>query len=329
MKILLTSHAFHPAIGGIEEVSKTLAREFTAAGHEIRVVTGTREDDGTSFPFEVYRRPSPLHLLRHVLWCDVFFQNNISLQTAWPLLLARKPWVIAHHIWISRTDGGLSWRDHLKLTLLRRARNIAVSHAIAARLGVPATVVGNPYRNEIFHRDPAITRDLDLIFVGRLVSEKGADLLLDALTSLPMRLTIVGSGPEEPALKAQVDRLGLSHRVVFAGVKTNTELASLLNRHRIIVLPSRFEEPFGISALEGIACGCVAVGARGGGLPDAIGPCGVTFARGDVADLARVLADLWTADLTPFHSSAPAHLAQFEARQVAAKYLRELQASVR
>ncbi len=42
-------------------------------------------------------------------------------------------------------------------------------------------------------------------------------------------------------------------------------------------------------ALEGIACGCVVVGSEGGGLKDAIGPCGDTFRNGDAADLARVL----------------------------------------
>jgi len=329
MKILLGSHSFHPVVGGVEAVSETLAHEFVAAGHQVRVITRTREDSDISFPFEVHRRPSPPALWELMRWCDVFLQNNISLQTAWPLLIERKPWVIAHHTWIARTDGRSSWRDRLKHTLVHRARNIAVSRAVAAHLSAPATVIGNPYRDDIFRRDAGIERDLDLIFVGRLVSEKGADLLLDALKSFPMRLTIVGRGVEESALRAQCERLGLGTRVVFAGVKTGHELAALLSRHRAIVIPSRCEETFGLAALEGIACGCVAVGARGGGLPDAIGPCGVTFTRGDSADMARVLADVCQRDLTPFHAAAPAHLARYTARAIAAEYLRELEAAAR
>lgn len=329
MKILLASHFFHPSVGGIEEVSRVLASEFTTAGHDVRVVTATREDDGTRFPFQVHRHPSPAALLELVRWCDVFFQNNISLQTAWPLAIVRRPWVIAHHTWIARTDGRRGWRDRLKHSLSTRAQNIAVSNAIASHLSAPAAVIGNPYRHEVFRLDPAAQRDLDLVFVGRLVRDKGVDLLLDALKTLPMRLTIVGRGPEESALRAQCERLGLGERVVFAGMKADAELAALLNRHRVIVIPSRWEEPFGLVALEGIACGCVAAGSRGGGLPDAIGACGVTFARNDPTDMARVLAELWRSDLKPFRDAAPEHLARHSARTVAGEYLRVLEEAAR
>lgn len=329
MKILLASHSFHPAVGGIEEVSRVLAHEFVAAGHEVRVVTRTRAGEATTFPFPVHRAPSPLEMLRLARWCHVFFQNNISLQTAWPLLFARRPWVIAHHTWIARTDGRIGWRDRLKHALASRATNIAVSRAIAAHLRAPATVIGNPYRDGTFRFDESVPRDLDLVFVGRLVRDKGADLLLDALASLPLRLTIVGAGPEERALREQCGRLQLDARVTFAGVKSGTDLAALLNRHRVIVIPSRWEEPFGLVALEGIACGCVPAGSCGGGLLDAIGACGVTFARNDAADMARVLTELWRSDFAPFHAAAPEHLAKHTARGVAARYLRVLEDAVR
>lgn len=329
MKILLASHFFHPSVGGIEQVSRVLAREFTTAGHDVRVVTATSEDDGTRFPFQVHRHPSPAALLELVRWCDVFFQNNISLQTAWPLAIVRRPWVIAHHTWIARTDGRRGWRDRLKHSLTTRAQNIAVSNAIASHLSAPAVVIGNPYRHDVFRLDPAAQRDLDLVFVGRLVRDKGVDLLLDALTTLPMRLTIVGRGPEESALRAHCERLGLGERVVFAGMKADAELAALLNRHRVIVIPSRWEEPFGLVALEGIACGCVAAGSCGGGLPAAIGACGVTFARNDPTDMARVLAELWRSDLKPFRDAAPEHLARHSARTVAAEYLRVIEEAAR
>jgi glycosyltransferase involved in cell wall biosynthesis len=97
----------------------------------------------------------------------------------------------------------------------------------------------------------------------------------------------------------------------------------LLNQHRILAVPSRWEEPFGVVALEGIACGCVVVAADGGGLPEAIGPCGVTFARGDAGALAERFRELLRpgADLRPFHAAAPAHLARHATREVAARYL--------
>ena len=332
MKILLLSHFFHPSVGGIEEVSRTLAHEFVALGHDVKVVTTTpAAEDGTSFPFEVIRRPSPPQLLRLTAWCDVFLHNNISLRNAWPLLLMPRPWVVAHHTWIARVDGSIGWRDRLKQFVARNAGNISVSRAINDHLSTPATIIGNPYRDALFQADPNAARDCDLVFLGRLVWDKGVDLLLQALGKLGERrlrprLTIIGSGAEEGNLRRLSARLGLEAQVAFAGVKTGPELVALLNRHRVIVVPSRWQEPFGIVALEGIACGCVPVVARCGGLPDAVGRCGVTFELGDVEDLARVIGELLDPglNLSPLRSAAGEHLARHSARAVALRYLQVL-----
>lgn len=336
MKILLSSHFFHPNVGGIEEVSRVLAHEFSTAGHEVRVVTQTLGNDGSEFPFVVARRPSPAELLRLVRWCDVFFHNNLSLRTAWPLLVVRRPWVVAHHTWIARTSGSVGWRDRLKHFVLRRAQNISVSRAIAEHLAVPSTVIGNPYRDQLFQRDPAAVRDRELVFVGRLVRDKGLDLLLEALAILHGKgarpqLTVIGAGPEEENLRQQCERLGLGECVTFAGLKTDRDLVALLNRHRVLVVPSRWREPFGLVALEGIACGCVVLGADCGGLPGAIGPCGLTFPHLDVQTLAKQIAALLdpAADLERYRAAAPEHLARHSARAVAAQYLRVIEEAAR
>ena len=60
--------------------------------------------------------------------------------------------------------------------------------------------------------------------------------------------------------------LGLERQVEFTGVLQGETLVRTLNAHRIMVVPSRTPEPFGVVALEGIACGCVVVGSEGGGL---------------------------------------------------------------
>src|SRR5213079_3168482 len=131
----------------------------------------------------------------------------------------------------------------------------------------------------------------------RLVSDKGADLVLRAMKilhqgNLKPDLTIVGSGPEEKSLQRLARELALDRQVTFAGPKAGEELATLLNRHQILVIPSRWAEPFGIVALEGIACGCAVVGSSDGGLKEAIGPCGVTFENGNENALANCLAKL-------------------------------------
>ncbi len=332
MKIVLTSHRFTPDVGGIETVSLLLAQEFTRLGHEVRVITGTRAPEPAALPFTVVRDPAPLALLRHARWGDVFFQNNIGLQTLWAGLLARKPLVVAHHTWLGFPGENPSRATRLKRFFLGLAENIVVSDALAEHIGRPATVIGNPYQAEIFRLYPEEPRDGDLAYLGRLVSDKGVDLLLDALGQLATRglrprLTIIGSGPEEPALREQAGRLGLAGGVNFAGSVTGEALARLLNRQRILVVPSRWVEPFGLVALEAAACGCVVVGSDRGGLPGAIGPCGVTFPSGDAAALAATLERLLAggdAALAPYRSAAAAHLAPHSVASVAVAYLEVL-----
>jgi len=322
VKILLGSHHFFPSTGGIETVSNLLAREFVAQGHEVRVVTQTAGNG--DFPFVIVRRPDAFELLRQVRWCDVFLQNNISLRTAWPLLFVRRPLFIAHQTWITNPDGSTGGQHRLKRFVLRHATSFAISGAIAESLPVPSIRVGNPYDDKIFNATAA-NRTRELIFVGRLVSDKGASLLLDALRLMKTkpRLTIVGDGPERAALEKEVADSQLQSQVEFAGSRHGTSLAELLRQHEILVVPSLWKEPFGIVALEGIACGCVVIGSAGGGLAEAIGPCGVTFPNGNAQALRDAIARLLDdpAERDRLRQNAPSHLARFGPRRIAARYL--------
>ncbi len=325
MKILFSSYAYAPGVGGIETVSALLAREFVAAGDQVILVTETPARASSSDTFEVVRNPTLARLGKLVRWCDVVFQNNISLRHLVPALLLSKPVLLVHQTWIRRIAGGIGWNDRIKRTLLPRVKNIAISQAIASNIKVAAEVIGNPYDDRIFKINANIHRNCELIFVGRLVSDKGADVLLRALgvLKIPANLTIIGRGPEEENLRALVRELSLDQSVTFAGEKVGRELAELMNRHQVIVIPSRWPEPFGIVALEGIACGCVGVGSEQGGLSEAIGNCGMTFRNGDHEELADRLGDLLRDSKMreKFRASAPVHLERFRAQTVAQRYL--------
>jgi len=95
-------------------------------------------------------------------------------------------------------------------------------------------------------------------------------------------------------------------------------------------VPSIWEESFGVVALEGAACGCVVLGSHGGGLPEAIGPCGITFRRGDVSDLASKLAYLLRhpEEWVCYRSAAPAHLELHHPARVARRYLEVFERAV-
>jgi glycosyltransferase involved in cell wall biosynthesis len=306
-------------------MTEILAREFTALGHQATVVTRTRAAarDSTAFPFSVIRAPSRLQLLQAVRGCDVFFHNHLSLKAALPLLLFRRPWVVVYHC-LYPTSGlhGL-----LQRFSSRFAFNIACSQALADRIGLPCRVISNAYDDGLF-RDVHTVRDRELIFVGRLVSDKGVRVLLDALALLRgdgmrPRLTVVGTGPDLDFLTVKCGDLGLSDQVEFVGKKAGTTLAALLNSHQILVVPSLVWESFGIVSLEAIACGCTVVASEGSGLTEAIGPCGVTFPPGDARALATALLRLlrFPEKWQQYRQGAPDHLRPHSAAVVAGAYL--------
>jgi glycosyltransferase involved in cell wall biosynthesis len=96
----------------------------------------------------------------------------------------------------------------------------------------------------------------DVIFAGRLVYQKGVDILLEAfskvLTTIGARLIICGDGPDASKLKSQAAQLGISDRVIFLGYQPNP--LKFIARSDLFVLPSRFEG-FGNVLVEALACG--------------------------------------------------------------------------
>src|SRR5947208_1102021 len=313
----------------IASVSKMLAEEFATAGNEVHVITQTPGDHVREANYRVSRRP-PIAKLIGLLRCtDLFFQNNISLRSLLPALVLRKPTLVVYQTWLKNARGGVGWNNRIKRAVLRSVTNVAISKAVADSISGHSFVIGNPYDERVFRLIPSVTRDRDFVFVGRLVSDKGADLLLHAFKllqndNLLPNLTIIGTGPEEQNLRRLATELALDRQVTFAGQRSGAALAKILNRHRVLVVPSRWAEPFGIVALEGIACGCVVVGSEKGGLKEAIGQCGLTFENENVPALAeqlkRLLSDLNLQ--TSLRQHAAEHLAKFQADAVASAYLR-------
>lgn len=302
LRILFLSHRFSPDIGGIEVHSEILANSFAQAGHEVRLVTWTPTAGNKTFTFAVVRNPGPFQLIKEHRWADVVFENNPSVRLAWPQVFFRRPLVIALHTWIARTNGTVSLLDKVKTRRLANAKKvIACSNAVRRRCWPGAVVIENPYQENLFRIMPAISRQKDFVFLGRLVSDKGADLAIHAIrkfisteeeTSLrshQVSLTIIGNGPEKENLERLVRRLDLEHNVTFKGALSGDKLVECLNEHRFILVPSVWEEPFGMVALEGMACGCVPIVAESGGLPDAVGNAGLTFQRGNVDSLLSTI----------------------------------------
>jgi glycosyltransferase involved in cell wall biosynthesis len=314
MRILFCSHVFAPSVGGIETVGSILAEEFTRLGSSVTVVTST-PGDKDSAAYEIVRCPSAKKLCQLARDSDIIFQNNISLRTLLPLLFCRKPIVVVHHGCLTRTNGKRGWQDYLKLAVLPLCRNIAISKAVAATLPVKSVVIGDPFETHEFAGLQDTPRIKDIVFLGRLVSQKGCDLVLRSLSILKQEgicpsLSIIGDGPDLAGLKHLATELGLSDQVAFRGAIRDGR-GRVVAQHRIMVIPSSYAEPFG-------------------GLPEAVGPCGILFPNGDAKALASALKQLLTSPSLRerLTSESHRHLERFQPEIVAKKYLDVFQSAL-
>lgn len=151
-------------------------------------------------------------------------------------------------------------------------RRVAVSRFTAARLAGgsaprwPSEVVGNGVAAASLAKARPDRLRSDVIFVGRLIEEKGVGRLLGAIAGLTgelpgIRCVIVGDGPERARLEARSTALGLAERITFLGRVEDARVARLLRASKVLVLPST-REGYGIAVVEAQAAGLVPIVAR-------------------------------------------------------------------
>jgi len=129
-----------------------------------------------------------------------------------------------------------------------------------------------------------------MLYVGRVSFEKRLDWLYAPITQLDgVRLAIVGSGPAEKQIRQRFE----GTPTVFTGYLSGEELAAAYASADVFAFPSD-TETLGFGAMEAMASGVPAVGARAGGVPDVIrhGENGLMFTPGDLGELTEQLRRL-------------------------------------
>ncbi|MDO9557596.1 MAG: glycosyltransferase [Coriobacteriia bacterium] len=215
-----------------------------------------------------------------------------------------------------------SWANEVRRTVASAAAVVCVSKSLARDVMALAgadprrvTVVPNTFDTARFR---LLTRQrsegLRLVSVGRLVPEKGFEVLLGAVARLTesgvdVSLILVGTGPEHAALRLRARELGIEAHVRLLGSQSGDELVSCLRDADMFVSSSK-REGFGVAILEALATGLPVVATRVGGPEDLVGPeDGVLVPGGDETALAEGIRALWRrADsLDPASISARAH----------------------
>lgn len=135
-------------------------------------------------------------------------------------------------------------------------------------------------------------------FVGRLVPEKGLDVLFKACVRLygPWTLTVAGTGPQQESLEAMAERLGIASRITWLGGLPQRELAAVWPRLDCLVAPSRatphWVETYPVQVLEAMGHGVAVVVSDTGALPETVRGAGLVFPDGHAGGLTEVLSRL-------------------------------------
>ena len=204
---------------------------------------------------------------------------------------------------------------------MRGAQTPKQRRALLARLGAVVTASGfltrrfldgvpNPPKQPVmipnsidFSALPESEERADLIlFSGRVVPEKGVDGFVAAcaraLPQLPgWTAEIIGAdrfradAPDTPFVR-RVRIAALAAGVRMLGYRDHPEVLAALSRASIAVVPSRWEEPFGLAALEAMACGTALVCSGRGGLPEVAGDAAMYVDPDDPAGFAKALVTL-------------------------------------
>jgi glycosyltransferase involved in cell wall biosynthesis len=194
-----------------------------------------------------------------------------------PLTRLRRSWVLGG-------AAGLVGVNQQAARLALRSRP-SLPHRVMPQLGValPLTPAPTPRSG------------LSIGFIGRLIPEKGLDLLFRACVKLVGRwtITIVGTGPAQEELEALAERLGIAGRLTWLGALPRAAVDEVWPRLDCLVAPSRtaprWVEVTPRAPLEAMAHGIPVIVSASGALPETIGPGGAVVPEEDVEALAGVL----------------------------------------
>jgi glycosyltransferase involved in cell wall biosynthesis len=163
---------------------------------------------------------------------------------------------------------------------------------------IPIDVIPNGVDLNIFKPSLRNGKVPQLLFTGRVVYQKGLDLLVEALSALidiPWELAIIGDGSYKDQLHQRIDALGLTKRIRFHGWCNQNQLLPILAQAHIFVNPSR-HEGMPNAVLEAMACGLPVIATRIAGNEDLVknGENGFLVSNENVIELRDALRTLLT-----------------------------------
>jgi glycosyltransferase involved in cell wall biosynthesis len=312
MRILFTmGHAYFPQRGGgAQSNTDQLIKALQATGHTVglactlsgggwtekrsrvvRRLTGAKFSRDMSQGYPVYRAwdPSELDEVVAKFRPDVaVVQNGLTIPMARSLRANGVPTAVYFHN-VEFDDLGGDPRDLDRVTFVSNSEFTA--RRVEREFGLASTVI-RPFVPAALYRT-ATSRE-NVTFINPY-PEKGADIAFAVAERCPeIPFVFVESWGLPPDMMEDLrQRMAPLPNVTL--LPRTTDMKSIYAKARVLLAPSRWEEAWGRVATEAQFCGIPVVGSRQGGLPEAIGPGGVTIDIGaDMSTWAAAVRQLWT-----------------------------------
>lgn len=295
-KITVLTHRHAPDTGGIETFNAQLIEGLEQSG--FRVQTFVRQKPQTEIEDQLSKAkvsyPSFIQLLLQCMDSHLIILSPFELRWALiPLILSKKTISIIH-TWLPRVKSDFDFKNKVRLYLLQKTTRVTVSNALANSLPGNIKVIHTGVKLVNSQKFEFFENQNPILFVGRLVGDKGVSTLIDAISilrlsnpKLDLRTSIIGSGTELKNLKELVERKGLQDLISFLGTLNSTQVHEKMRGSKLLVVPSIWQEPFGLVAVEGLMNQCRPILAKVGGLHETSLGLELSFEPGNSIDLAN------------------------------------------
>jgi len=226
------------------------------------------------------KRVCPGHFVkRHYGQCRRCLRQEFSSLQSWAQLLRQFP----RSFLARRVATNIAISDH-------SLKRCALPHAALICHGMDDPLAARPS----FGGPSSPASKTCFAYVGRLVSEKGVDVLLEASRLLreeghSFAVRLIGDGPERSKLEAIIARKHLENSVQVTGFLTGAAFQEALRDVRVVVMPSVWEETAGLAAMEQMMRGRLVIASDIGGLGEIVGDTGLKCAPGDAVVLAGAM----------------------------------------